>query len=59
MKQEKTGRKILVRPRNSLALTSLSWESLKESTPSQFEDYFNVFKINAQSGYIERLLAYF
>ena len=29
MKQEKTGRKILVRPRNSLALTSLSWESLK------------------------------
>ena len=29
MKQEKTGRKILVRPRNSLALTSLPWESLK------------------------------
>ena len=29
MKQEKTGRKILVRSRNSLALTSLSWQSLK------------------------------
>ena len=29
VKQEKTGRNILVRPRNSLALTSLSWESLK------------------------------
>ena len=29
MKQEKTGRKILVRPSNSLPLTSLSWESLK------------------------------
>lgn len=33
MKQEKTGRKILVRPRNSLALTSLSWESLKGALP--------------------------